>query len=151
MIDKFDDIARSTGAKIVSFCGHDSVPWDLMTFLAADKLKEKGDTLKKIEIFDEIKGGASGGTIETIFQSLEVSALYNARKANCGFDPLLKQHNTREKSESKTKPNLKKFLGYSSVHKSWIGFFVMSVCNSNVVKRSNVLLGYAPKLEYSEA
>ena len=27
----------------------------------------------------------------------------------------------------------------------------MAPCNSNVVKRSNVLLGYAPKLDYREA
>ena len=29
MIDKYDDLARKTGARIVSFCGHDCVPWDL--------------------------------------------------------------------------------------------------------------------------
>ena len=29
MIDKYDDVARKSGAKIVSMCGHDCVPWDL--------------------------------------------------------------------------------------------------------------------------
>lgn len=29
MIDKHDDKARETGARIVHFCGHDCVPWDL--------------------------------------------------------------------------------------------------------------------------
>jgi short subunit dehydrogenase-like uncharacterized protein len=29
MIDKYDDVARRTGARIVSFCGHDCVPWDI--------------------------------------------------------------------------------------------------------------------------
>lgn len=30
MIDRYDDLARRSGAKIVHFCGHDCVPWDLM-------------------------------------------------------------------------------------------------------------------------
>lgn len=29
MIDLYDDAARKTGAKIISFCGHDCIPWDL--------------------------------------------------------------------------------------------------------------------------
>ena len=29
MIDLYDDAARASGAKIVSFCGHDCIPWDL--------------------------------------------------------------------------------------------------------------------------
>ena len=29
MVDQFDDAARKSGAKIVSFCGHDCIPWDL--------------------------------------------------------------------------------------------------------------------------
>ena len=29
MIDRYDDKARATGARIVHFCGHDCVPWDL--------------------------------------------------------------------------------------------------------------------------
>lgn len=29
MIDKYDDVAKKTGARIVHFCGHDCIPWDL--------------------------------------------------------------------------------------------------------------------------
>ena len=29
MIDKYDSTAKKTGARIVHFCGHDCVPWDL--------------------------------------------------------------------------------------------------------------------------
>jgi short subunit dehydrogenase-like uncharacterized protein len=31
MIDKYDDVARSTGARIVNLAGHDCIPWDLVT------------------------------------------------------------------------------------------------------------------------
>lgn len=29
MVDKYDNLAKDSGARIVSFCGHDCVPWDL--------------------------------------------------------------------------------------------------------------------------
>lgn len=64
MIDKYDDLARRTGARIVSFCGHDCVPWDLagktmwiisMVFIiwyvvleCAKQLKKKGETISEV-------------------------------------------------------------------------------------------------------
>lgn len=29
MIDQYDSVARASGSRIVHFCGHDCVPWDL--------------------------------------------------------------------------------------------------------------------------
>ena len=50
MIDRHDDTARKTGAKIVSFCGHDCVPWDLAVQAVAAKIKEQhgGEELKSV-------------------------------------------------------------------------------------------------------
>jgi short subunit dehydrogenase-like uncharacterized protein len=39
MIEQFDEVARKTGAKIVSHCAHDSVPYDLTVFMLNKKLK----------------------------------------------------------------------------------------------------------------
>ena len=33
MVDKHDPNARASGARIVHFCGHDCVPWDLAGWL----------------------------------------------------------------------------------------------------------------------
>jgi hypothetical protein len=50
-------------------------------------LKEKGETLDKVHFFDEMNGGASGGTLETVFES--VNAVQSGSKKNkCGFDPM---------------------------------------------------------------
>ena len=87
MIDKYDDIANQTGAKLVSCCGHDCVPWDICTFMLAEKLKEQGEKLEKVHFFDEIKGGISGGTLETVFESLN-AVQDDHKKNNCGFDPI---------------------------------------------------------------
>lgn len=35
MIESYDDIANKSGAKLVSFCGNDSLPWDISTFMIA--------------------------------------------------------------------------------------------------------------------
>ena len=52
---------------------------------------------------------------------------------------------------NRTVPRLQNVLGYSGVHKSWVGSFVMARVNAQMVKRSNVLLGYSEKLVYEEA
>jgi short subunit dehydrogenase-like uncharacterized protein len=71
MIDRYDDIARESGARIVSFCGHDCVPWDLIVMEIATALKKKGEKLSEVKIFDEILAAPSGGTLETVFHILE--------------------------------------------------------------------------------
>jgi short subunit dehydrogenase-like uncharacterized protein len=71
MIDKYDDVARASGARIVHFCGHDCVPWDLAVRECAKALKQTGEALKTVKCFDMIKAAPSGGTLETVFHSLE--------------------------------------------------------------------------------
>ena len=71
MIDKYDDLARQTGARIVSFCGHDCIPWDLIVLECANELKKKNEKLSDVQLFDEIFSAPSGGTLETVFHSLE--------------------------------------------------------------------------------
>ena len=41
-------------------------------------------------------------------------------------------------------------LGYSNTNKSWVCFFVMAMVNAQIVKRSNCILGYSPKMKYYE-
>lgn len=71
MIDKYDDVARESGARIVSFCGHDCIPWDLIVMECANELKKRNESLTEIKLYDEIVAAPSGGTLETVFHSLE--------------------------------------------------------------------------------
>lgn len=50
MIDQFDDVAKASGARLVSFCGHDCVPWDLTVLECAKLLKKRGDSIKEVDI-----------------------------------------------------------------------------------------------------
>jgi hypothetical protein len=38
--------------------------------MIADKLKQEGEKVESVHFFDEFNGGASGGTLETVFESL---------------------------------------------------------------------------------
>ena len=49
MVDQFDDVARQSGARIVSFCGHDCVPWDLMALQCAKQLKKSGESMNEVQ------------------------------------------------------------------------------------------------------
>jgi short subunit dehydrogenase-like uncharacterized protein len=141
MIAEWDTVAQKTGAKIISFCGHDSVPWDLTTFKLAEALKrEKNDDILKVECFDEIKGGGvSGGTIATIFNGMD----YQAPKYPS--DPWMKRSDGSS-SMYKTKvtsPLLPEKVT-ASVGKGpqvWVSPFLMTVINGEVVKRSVALKG----------
>jgi hypothetical protein len=118
MIDRHDDTARRTGARLVSFCGHDCVPWDLIVMECASALKGKrNEKLAEVKIFDEILAGPSGGTLETVFHSLEnrfsflffffVYFLRVQVKTTLGFDPMIKTIIPNTKSGIKTvRPSL---------------------------------------------
>ena len=92
MIAKYDDVARKSGARIVSFCGHDSIPWDLSTYMLANKLKEGGEDLVKVDFYDDIDSAPSGGTLETAFAIMfgKEKAYKFTEQKKLGYDALLK-------------------------------------------------------------
>jgi len=156
MIAKYDDDARASGARIVHLCGHDSLPWDIMTLMLSKKLKEgKADSeLARVEFWDDIKSQPSGGTLETAFglffgkdgkvKAPEVKAL--------GYDPLLK---TAEKAASSYKLSAKnvrllEMADPKKLHAVTRTFFFMAGVNANAVKRSNAINKYGSKLVYCE-
>jgi short subunit dehydrogenase-like uncharacterized protein len=105
-----------------------------------------------VQCLDEIKGGISGGTFATIFESLEDRQKYKSTTC-AGFDPLLKVFPpaAAAKSQCHTAIANQSFLGYSSERGVWVGPFVMAAVMGNCIKRSNALLRYGPRLTYREA
>lgn len=72
MMRLYESTAQQSGAKIVSFCGHDSIPWDLTVRYLSNKLKEEcNDQLSQVECLNELVGGVSGGTLATVFESID--------------------------------------------------------------------------------
>jgi len=137
--------ATKSGARIISLAGHDCVPWDLTTMKIANKLQERGESLSEIELFDETRASASGGTLETIMLIMN-----HPQKGNYPFDPLVTDLSGK-KSDNRFEIKNATFLSFSKTIKKWIGPFVMASANANCVRRSNAVLNYSKKLVYKEA
>ena len=85
MADAHDATAKQTGARIVHCCGFDSVPSDLGTLLIADHLGS-GDELDRVDAyFGPMRGGASGGTLASmfgLFENFSIGTLLKSMSAN---------------------------------------------------------------------
>ncbi|GAA4659117.1 saccharopine dehydrogenase family protein [Gordonia humi] len=67
-IDKADDTARGTGARIVHSCGFDSVPSDLGAYLLHKQISDDGagEMTDTTMVLTSMRGGASGGTVDSV-------------------------------------------------------------------------------------
>lgn len=152
MIAQHDDAARKIGSRIVHFCGHDCVPWDLMTMMLANKIKENNrESLVRVDMYDKIKSKPSGGTIETAMEIMfgKGGKGRSVASKSLGFDPFLKQRGSTGPSEfNVTAKNVTSVAREPG--QEWRSMFVMAGVNANAVKRSNALNQYGNKLVYSE-
>ena len=140
MIAKYHRVAEKSGAKIVSLCGHDSIPWDLSTKILSDTLHEAGDKLSSVEFCDKAIGGVSGGTLATA--RLALSRINDMPRYS--YDPFVMNLNG-QKSPLKTKlmnpifPEKFTSTGSTPFANNWTAPFVMAEVNGAVVKRSIAL------------
>ena len=141
MIMKWNNLAVKTGSKIISLCGMDSIPWDLSFYKLSQLVKKgsngDGDYLVKVKFFDEMKGGISGGTIDTMI-SIAIDQNYKEKKYDC--DPYCQgihgdkiSHKLKDVSPALPQRSLR-------ADGRWTIPWLMGMVNSEVVKRSNVLL-----------
>ncbi|NDG46582.1 MAG: hypothetical protein EBY37_05585, partial [Flavobacteriia bacterium] len=68
MIDKHHEAAEKKGLRIINACGFDSAPSDLGSFYAVNQVDGE---VESIQCFQAWKGEASGGTMETMFSSMD--------------------------------------------------------------------------------
>ncbi|KFY01160.1 hypothetical protein V490_01057 [Pseudogymnoascus sp. VKM F-3557] len=73
MIKKYHETARKTGAILIPSCGFDSVPSDISTFAVVDYIRTKlsSSTARVDFSVHEIKGGISGGTLNSVIRGFE--------------------------------------------------------------------------------
>eukprot|EP00592_Proboscia_alata_P021938 CAMPEP_0194406474 /NCGR_PEP_ID=MMETSP0176-20130528/4669_1 /TAXON_ID=216777 /ORGANISM="Proboscia alata, Strain PI-D3" /LENGTH=530 /DNA_ID=CAMNT_0039205695 /DNA_START=75 /DNA_END=1667 /DNA_ORIENTATION=+ len=143
MILQHEGAAQRTGSKIVSLCGHDSVPWDLTVMKLAEGMKEhdKEEELVEVSIVNDIKAAASGGTMATMKLAVGGEMIVPPKTE---FDPLMRLRDGT-KSLSRTKLALPAFISSMQLPKESgrvvTAPFVMSAVNGSVVKRSHALRG----------
>ncbi|WP_286708498.1 saccharopine dehydrogenase family protein [Psychrobacter sp. UBA2514] len=151
MMDKYQDTAKQSGARIVNSCGFDSIPSDLGVYFMQTKAEEKfGEACNVIHMrVKAAKGGISGGTIASMATIFEEAGEDKARRKQVANPYLLNDDtdvpNVRQDNVSKPE--------YDSTHKRWLAPFVMASINTRIVHRSNQLLGYeyGRDFKYDEA
>ena len=151
MMDKYQDAAKQSGARIVNSCGFDSIPSDLGVYFTQQKAEGKfGNACDVIHMrVKAAKGGLSGGTIASMATIFEEVSQDKSRRKQVANPYLLNDDkdapNVRQANVSKPE--------YDDEHKRWLAPFVMASINTRIVHRSNQLLGYeyGRDFKYDEA
>ena len=144
--------AAKDGTRIIPFCGFDSVPSDLGTWLVVQTMQQKyGQPCDRVKAIFSLRGGVNGGTIASMFnfmgsgqtKLLADPFLLNpgslgVRAAGADLDPVAPV--------------------YDIDFQAWMSPFFMGPINTRVVRRSAALLtstggqgaGYAKDFHYQE-
>lgn len=151
MMDKYQDAAKQSGARIVNSCGFDSIPSDLGVYFTQQQAKSQfGRACDVIHMrVKAAKGGLSGGTIASMATIFEEVGENKARRKQVANPYLL---NDDKDAPNVRQDNIKK-PEYDDEHKRWLAPFVMASINTRIVHRSNQLLGYdyGRDFKYDEA
>ena len=136
MIEKYHKEASNKGVRIINACGFDSAPSDLGVFYAVNQV---AGSVKSVQCFQAWKGEASGGTMETMFSSMDAKLA----KGGLGKFSLNPKNSISENQKKKTSDKIKvqkiPHLG------GWTGPFVMALPNTRVVRRSAALSKFTGK------
>ena len=131
LIDKHHAEASAKGIRIIPSCGFDSIPSDLGAFFSAQAV---GKPIKRIESFHSYEGGASGGTLETMFSMGEL---------DLGDDltnPFLLNPEDSYSDEQMQLSSDRVGIAKKSEIDAWSGPFIMATANTRVVRRTEALL-----------
>lgn len=151
MLERYEGVAQSSGARVVHCCGFDSIPSDMgLYYLQREAQARLGAYCTRVTYrLKNARGGFSGGTVASLLNvSKELKVKPELKRvladpyALCaGFEPL------KTRQPNVTGPT------YDSDHKSWLAPFVMASINTRVVHRAHALLGrpYGAHFKYDEA
>jgi short subunit dehydrogenase-like uncharacterized protein len=140
-IDENDELARTTGARIVHSCGFDSIPSDLgvhvlHSLVQADGAGELTDTTLVVTM----RGGISGGTLDSMRHQLDVVKNDPALRRLAASPYSLSPDRAREPDLGRQEDLLT--LPGRAVDarlRGTLAPFVMASYNTRVVRRSNAL------------
>ena len=150
LIDRDHAQAAADGTRIIPFCGFDSIPSDLGTYLMVRHIQDKlGVGCKQVKSYFQMAGGVNGGTLATAFN------LYESGQAKQARDPFLLNPPNAHSSEERRRNQDPTSAHYDQDLGAWVAPFVMGPINTRVVRRSNALFGqwqeaYGAEFSYQE-
>jgi short subunit dehydrogenase-like uncharacterized protein len=140
-IDRTDAAARKTGARIVHAAGYDSIPSDLSTMLLAARAAADGaGGLRDVRLVAFLRGGVSGGTIDSMRAQVEAMQENPALRRVAG-DPFALSPDRA--AEPATRQPRDAGPPARTADGRWTAPFVMAPFNSRIVRRSNALQDWA--------
>lgn len=150
MVDRYEAVAKQSGARIVHCCGFDSVPSDMgVYFLQQQAMKQWGAPATHVKMrVKTLKGGASGGTVASMINVVREAA----------SDPALRKELRNPYSLCPSGHGFtarQHYVGgaeFDADFDAWAAPFVMAAVNERVVHRSNALTGkaYGSNFTYDE-
>jgi len=148
MIEKYNDTAKESGARIVHSCGFDSIPFDMgVYFLQQEAQKRFGAPIKDVKgRVRGMKGTFSGGTAASGKETMKLAMsdpetmkrLVSSFALTPGFEGPKQPYGNKPYEDSE--------FGM------WVAPFVMASINTKNVHRSNMLMGhpYGTDFTYEE-
>ncbi|MBW7469906.1 saccharopine dehydrogenase family protein [Marinobacter sp. F4218] len=151
MVDRYEDEAKASGARIVHSCGFDSIPSDMGVWFLQEKAEQTfGAPCRDVRMRVKVaKGEFSGGTVASLMNAVkEAAADSKLRKELANpFSICPPEH------RSKTRQPSLKGAEYDKTFDVWLAPFVMGAINTRIVHRSNALQNarYGKEFTYDEA
>ena len=149
-IDRYNALARGSGARIVHACGYDSIPSDLAVLLLHERAAADGaGGLRDVRLVATARGGISGGTIDSIRAQVDSMRRDAAARRLAGDRFALSPDRAAEPDTPQPSD-----FGHPArtADGRWTAPFAMAAFNTRVVRRSNALQewAYGRELRYSE-
>lgn len=150
MLDAHQDTAIASGARIVPFCGFDSVPADLGAMLVARACQSvHGEACAWVKGTYSAAGGLNGGTLDTV---LHMGAEDGTKDM---LDPFLLNPTSHRDVADKTRHYDPRRSQFDDDLGCWTAPFMMGAINTRVVRRSAALMDidgqpYGPDFFYQE-
>jgi short subunit dehydrogenase-like uncharacterized protein len=157
-IDKVDEVARVTGARIVPSCGFDSIPSDIGVFALYRKVTDDGagELTETTNVVTKMRGGASGGTVDSMRVISSLARDPESRKVLTNPQALSSGPGEMPQVRRSSEPSDMPIMSATSVDPSLagtLGPFFMASYNTRIVRRTNFLLdgAYGKDFRYGEA
>ena len=129
LIDKHHAEAASKGIRIIPSCGYDSIPSDIGALFTISQFDKP---VSRVDVYHQAQGGASGGTIETIFTMDGLSKEMR--------DPFVLNPGETVSEEQREKSKDGFIIEQVDGIEGWSGIGMMAVANTRVVRRSAALM-----------
>jgi short subunit dehydrogenase-like uncharacterized protein len=144
MMDRHHVAAERSGARIIPFCGFDSIPSELSARMAVETMWTRhAERCTSVKSAFSVRGGFNGGTLASLFNIMATGQSTSLANPFLLNPPGTVPEDTAAHADPKG-PRHDPDFG------AWLGPFFMAPINTRVVRRSAALLDYGPDFSYQE-